>query len=880
MRTSEAVSSFLHYGARRFWFRIIAVVVLAVGRTTSPCAAQSVETARILGTPPRLDGRLTEDLWAAAQPLTGLLQRDPDEGAPATERTEVRFAYDDDALWIGARMYSTSPGTIRALVTRHDREGSSEQLIVSLDTHHDRRTAYTFAVTPASVRIDYYHPSDDEDRRDDGFDPVWQAQARIDSLGWTAEMRIPFSQLRFANADVQVWGLNVVRSVPAKNERSYWALVRRDEPGWASRMGTLNGIRDVRPSRRIELVPYLAVDSRLENDIDRADPFAREHETNARAGADLKVGLGPSFTLDVTLNPDFGQVEADPAEVNLTAFETFFEERRPFFAEGAELLEGRGLFYSRRIGAPPPGDAGTDYAERLEHTSILGAAKLTGRTPSKLAVSALAAVTQRETVRTFDATTRTFGDAVVAPLAGYAVVGGQQQFGRSGSTLGAVLTAVHRDLERGSPADRVTRDAFSGIAEGRVRWAGGMYDASAHLGFTHVRGDSAAILSLQQSSRRYWQRPDASHVRIDPRRLTLGGTMLGVNHSKLAGAHWLWDIDYWQESPGLEPNDIGAFGSVDDRGVAWDLIYRETRPKGWYRSYSVAIGSATEWNFEGVRRGTDTFLELNTTLANYLRVSSDFWYDLRGQSDDLTRGGPLMGTGRSWGMAFELESRAGARTEWGVELDGEREEFGGWAGELQGDFRFHPGTQWEISLSPSWELGEGPRQYVMTVDDGRPETFGQRYVFARVERSEVATRVRVNYTFTPNLTLETYAEPFASSGRFSGFGELLTPRSGELLKYGTQGTAITTNPDGSRTVTADGQSFDIENEDFNVRSLRSNVVLRWEWRPGSALFLVWQQDQEAARPFDMVRPGDLWDAFSARGDSFFAVKVSYWLPVR
>ena len=877
----------LHYGTVReqvsslVTLRSLPAAAVMAAVLTASAAAQGVEATRILGTPPRLDGRLTEDVWSSPRPLTGLRQRDPDEGAPATERTEVRFAYDDDALWIGARMFSTNPGAIRALVTRHDREGSSEQLIVSLDTHHDRRTAYTFAVTPASVRIDYYHPSDDEESRDDGFDPVWQAQASMDSLGWTAEMRIPFSQLRFTAADVQVWGVNVVRSVPAKNERSYWSLVRREEPGWASRMGTLVGIRDVRPSRRIEILPYVAVDSRLQDSIDRTDPFARAHETKARVGADLKLGLGPSFTLDVTLNPDFGQVEADPAEVNLSAFETFFGERRPFFAEGSELLEGRGLFYSRRIGAPPPGDPDADYAERLDYTSILGAAKLTGRTQSKLAVSALAAVTQRERVRTFDASTRTFGDVVVAPLTGYAVVGARQQFGASGSTIGGVLTAVHRDLDDGSPlAEVVSRDAFSGIMEGRIRWAGGKYDASAHVGFTHVRGDSAAILALQRSSRRYWQRPDVSDARLDPHRLTLGGTILGINHSKLAGAHWLWDIDFWQESPGLEPNDIGAFGSVDDRGFAWDLIYRETRPRAWYRSYSLAVGSRTEWNFDGVRRGPEAFFEFNTTLANYLQFSTDFWYNPRGQSDDLTRGGPLMGTGRSWGMELELEGREGARTEWGVELDGEREEFDGWSGEVQGDFFFHPGTQWEISVHPSWELSEDPRQYVMTGRDGRPETFGQRYVFARVERSEVATRFRVNYTFTPNLTLETYAEPFASSGRYSGFGELLAPRSRELLEYGTSGTTIERRSDGSHLVIAGTDSLTIDNQDFNIRSLRSNVVLRWEWRPGSALFLVWQQDQEADRPFRRVRPRDLWDAFSTRGDSFFAVKVSYWLAVR
>jgi hypothetical protein len=860
--------------------RILLLLSVAATHVAAQSSTQTVRAVRITSAPPRLDGRLQEDIWQSIPAATGLLQRDPQQGAPATQRTEVRFAYDDEALWIGARMYSTSPRDIRALVTRHDREGTSEQLIVSLDTHHDRRTAYTFAVTPASVRIDYFHASDDEDDQDFGFDPVWEAQARLDSLGWTAEMRISFSQLRFSPAEVQTWGLNVVRRVPAMNEESYWALIRREEPGWASRMGTLEGIRGIRPSRRIEMLPYVALDSRLQSSVDRDDPFARKHETDARLGADLKMGLGPSFTLDVTLNPDFGQVEADPAEVNLTAFETFFDERRPFFSEGAELLEGRGLFYSRRIGASPPGEADADYAERIEHTSILGAAKLTGRTASRLAVAALAAVTGRERIRTFDASTSTFDDALVAPLTGYVAAAAQQQLGASGSTVEAVLTAVHRDVERASAlADVVSRDALSGIVEGRIRWGDGAYDASAHAGFTHVRGDSGAMLRLQRSSARYWQRPDADHVGVDPRRLTLGGSMFGVNHSKRAGAHWLWDVDYWQESPGLEPNDIGAFGSVDDRGLAWDLIYRETTPRSWYRSYQFTVGTTTEWNYDGTSRGSDTFLAVNTTFANYYELSSDFWYDFRGLSDDLTRGGPLMGIGRQWGMRLELENSEGARTEWGVELGAERNELGGWSRDVEATVSVHPGTQWEITLDPSWERAVDTRQYVMTMDSGRAETFGRRYVFAHVDRSEIAARLRVNYTFTPNLTLETYAEPFASSGRYHSFGELLGARSRDLLEYGTNGTTIVVNADGSRTVTADGRSFTIDNEDFNVRSLRSNVVLRWEWRPGSSLFVVWQQDQEVDRPFRRVRPGDLWDAFNTSGDTFFALKVSYWLPL-
>ena len=371
-------------------------VLLAI--TVTDAGAQSIQAVRVIDSP-RLDGRLTEAVWHTAPAITNLTQREPNEGAPAIENTEVRFAYDDDALYVGARMFSGDPKAIRALVTRRDREGSSEQIVISLDSYHDRRTAYTFSVTPAGVRIDYYHKTDSESDRDSDWNPVWEAATDIDSLGWSAELRIPFNQLRFSPGDMQEWGVNVVRRVPDRNEQSYWALVRRTETGWSSRMGALTGIRAIRPPRRVELLPYVAADSRIAAVTDRANPFQHAYANAARVGGDLKMGLGPNLTLDVTLNPDFGQVEGDPAVVNLSAYEIFFDERRPFFLEGSDLFSQRGLFYSRRIGAAPPGSANADYVQRLPNSTILGAAKLTGRLPSGLAVSALAAVTDREVAR-------------------------------------------------------------------------------------------------------------------------------------------------------------------------------------------------------------------------------------------------------------------------------------------------------------------------------------------------------------------------------------------------------------------------------------------------------------------------------------------------
>lgn len=860
-------------------FRLVLFSV-ALASVPSNAAAQSLEAVRLTGPSPRLDGRLTEDVWRTAPAAKDFLQREPTEGAPALDRTEVRLAYDESALWIGARMFSRNPADIRALVTRRDREGSSEQIIISLDTHRDRRTAYTFAVTPAGVLIDYFHDGDSEDDKTYDYSPVWEAEARIDSLGWTAELRIPFTQLRFNPGDIQDWGVNVVRRVPATNEQSYWVLVRRDETGWSSRMAALTGIRGIQPARRIEVLPYVAADSRFIRLTDPADPFAREREAGVRVGGDLKMGLGPNLTLDVTINPDFGQVESDPAEVNLSAYETFFDEQRPFFLEGAELFGGRGFYYSRRIGATPPGELDADYAERIDNTTILGAAKLTGRMPSGLSVAALAAVTDRETVSTYDGGSRTFGDAIIAPRTGYAVASVQQEFGSHKSTFGATVTMVQRDVESGTPlANLLARSAYSALVDSRIRWAGGMYDASAYLGVTHVRGDSIAVLRQQLSSRRYWQRPDAEHVGVNQSRRTLSGTNIGINHSKLSGKHWLWDIDLWLESPGLEPNDIGAYGNVDNRGGVSQIRWRETTPRSFYRSYSIGTGTESQWNFAGDRTATNAYAFGNATLANFLRFNADAYYEFRAVSDALTRGGPLMGTPRGYGGQVELESRSGARNGWGIDLEGSRDEAGGWKRAIELSLSFRPGTQWEVSLDPSWERREDSRQYITTLVGGRPVAFGNRYIFAHADRSEVAARFRLNYTFTPRLTLETYVEPFASSGSFHTFGELREPGGRDILLYGTEGTTITESSAGHQ-VSDGNQTFLIPYPDFNVRSLRSNAVLRWEWRPGSTMFVVWQQDKNADRDPGLVRPGDIFDAFATRGDNFLALKVSYWIPVR
>jgi hypothetical protein len=880
----------------------LALFVTLLGTQTVSGSAKSLGATRIADGSIRLDGRLDEKPWRGGDSASGFVQREPEEGARASERTTVRVLYDDEALYVGARMFSRDPRSVRALVTRRDREGSSEQLIVSLDTYSDRRTAYTFSVTPAGVRIDYYHPADFEDERDYSFDPVWEAATTIDSLGWAAELRIPFSQLRFNAAREQAWGINLVRAIPAANEVAYWILVPRNETGWASRFGQLVGITGVAASRRLELVPYVASEATLEPVDDPRDPFATSRKTAMRAGGDVKMGLGPGLTLAATLNPDFGQVEADPAEVNLSAFETFFDERRPFFVEGAQLFQpsGPGWFYSRRIGAPAQVAPEADYVDETARTTILGAAKVTGRLASGLSLAALVALTDRARARFADTahvatapdgTARSVperrGLAVVAPRAAYGVLRLQQEFGANASTAGVIVTGTHRHMSVNDfAASALVRGAYTGGVDWRLRWKKGEYDWSGYAGASHIVGEPAALSEIQQSSRHYFQRPDADHVHFDPLGTTMSGFTAGTGVSKLSG-NWRWDADVGTESPGFELNDLGRLSTADDIDLFADLRYLHTRPGHLLHNWDLGVEASQSWNYDGLPTSTFVELSADATFKNFWEIDAEAWLVPRTLDDLLTRGGPVMEMPRRFGTCVSTESSSGEKTQWEVGGCVERGEFGQSLREVTASVSFRPGTRWELALEPVYFTSIDPRQYLTTVErsPGTTTTYGNRYVFATVDRSQLALRTRLNYAVTPDLTVESYAEPFVSSGTYSSLGELATPRSRFLRAYGSDRSAIRRNDDGSYLVTdtlpsGSVDAFTVDNSDFDVLSFRSNVVVRWEWRPGSTLYVVWQQDRRAEELVARaVRPQRLWRTIEARGANVFAVKLAYWLPV-
>ena len=867
---------------------LLALIQVLVAATLRVAGAQSsakkATAVRIVGSAPRIDGRLSDSVWAGTAGIEDFEQKRPLEGVPPTERTRVVIAYDNDALYVGARMYRSDPSRIPRAISRRDGYANAEFLSITLDTQLDRRTAFGFSISSAGVKGDYHHAQDDEMRgRESQYDPVWEAAAVIDSIGWSAEMRIPFSQLRFSHAERQAWGMQLDRWIPDKNEDIMWVAVPQRETGYISRFGTLVGLEGIRATRPVELLPYVASDLTRTANADVKNPF--RNPSRVRLGMDAKFGIGPNLTVDATVNPDFGQVEADPADVNLTAFETIFEERRPFFTEGSQLIrvDGPNYFYSRRIGAPPHRAVEGDYVDQPRASTILGAAKLTGRTSSGLSIGALLAVTDAERARVVPvgggATQRQF----VEPRSAYAVVRLQQEIGSQASTLSGTLTAMRRDLT-GKPelASVLSRQAMAGGLDWRLRWQQGKYALTGWAGFSYLAGDSAAAIAQKQlSSAHYFGRPDAQHLTFDPSRRSMTGYTTSIRADKDAGRHILWGAQVMTESQGYDVNDMGRLQSADDIDYNADIQIRETLPGRYFQNWRLGFLTRGSFNY-----GLDQ--ELNQWSENTSLTFKNLWnfnmrtqVDLRHLDDGLTRGGPLMQTGLAWGQDVCLSNSFGSRTGWRVSYSWARDELGGHRTNVGAGLTFRPSPSWSLALDPSVQSGTEARQYVTQMADANATaTFGGRYIFSFVDRTTISVRTRLNYAFSPSLTLEGYGEPFVASGRFYDFGELRAPRSRDLRTYGTDGTSITRLDDGSYGVTAGPTTFALSNADFNILSFRSNLVLRWEWNPGSTLFLVWQQNRESLDSVgNRVSFGDLWSTTRADGDNYLALKISYWFPI-
>ncbi len=857
--------------------------------------AQAVRTT----VPISIDGQLDEEVWMTAPAITDFTQTVPNEGQPVTERTEVRFLYDDDNIYVGAWLWDE--GQILTRLARRDVGVSdADFFIVLFDSYHDHNTAYRFATSPSAMKRDEI-ASGGGDRTfgDTSWDPVWDVQTSITDDGWFVEMRIPFSQLRYSSAEVQTWGLQVERKIRRHGEDTVWAFTPRRERGGIPRFGHLEGIQNIAQGKRLEMLPYLGGRAEYTR-ISRVDgagfdnPYRSGADYFGNAGIDLKYRLTSNLTLDGTLNPDFGQVEVDPAVINLSAFETRYDEKRPFFVEGGEIFDfaGSQLIYSRRVGRSPQGSVpGTAaYSDMPGTATILGALKLTGKTPNGWSLGAVNAVTGRETA----AYVTLEGDherATVEPLTNYFAGRVRRDFDGGASSIGVIGTAVNRDLADSALATRLRSSAYTTGLDARADFDQRMWSLEGSVAGSLIQGDADAIHAAQRTSARYFGRPDADHLELDPDATSMAGMFGRTALSKKAG-DWRGAAELSAITPGFEINDLGFQSAADRVELEGNFGYNQTVPGRVFRSWDAEMTAESSWNFGRERQSLELGVSGGGSLLSFHNFSFELNRQFESWDDRLTRGGPLAvaPAGYSGRVDFRSDSRRPIQVRSDFNFSGDAA--GGWSRSVGVNASLRFREIYQIEIGPDVERQHNAAQYVTTIADPHAtDTFGHRYIFAPLDQTTVSLQTRFNATFTPNLSFELYAEPLLSSASYDTFMQLAAPRTFDFLTYGTDVGSVTAQEGGRYLIDPDedgpAAAFAVTDRDFNQRTLNGNAVLRWEWRPGSTLFLVWQQvrnerltllgDTQGRRVgrFDLNR--DTRALFGVDPTNVFLVKVNYWM---
>lgn len=847
----------------------------AAAQSASDALSHPAPIARVTRIPAgviTIDGRLDEAQWSSAEPVTSFTQFDPKEGEPATQRTEVRILLDGDAIYFGARMFERDPTKLRPRLARRDEPVDGDIIAVTLDSRHDHLSGYFFRVTAAgAIRDAVATQGGDDVVLDLTWDAVWEAKTSIDTEGWIAEIRIPLSQLPYNRVADPVWGIQIERFRWNEFEQDFFAFTPRREVRGLQRYGHLVGLGDLPAPSRVELLPYVTTRGEYRI-VDRGNPFRSGDDYFVDAGLDLKYRLTSNVTVNATINPDFGQVEVDPAVVNLTQFETFFPERRPFFIEGRELFRFGQIrtynsfgfptaFFSRRIGRPPQIQWGSDdggFVDAPDQSTILGAAKVTGKTAGGWSLGMLEAVTGKEEAEIL------FSDGerqthTAEPLTNYFVGRAGREMRQGNTVVGAYLSAVNRALDEPTLETMLRREAYAGGVDVQQTWGNRTWALDASLMGSYVGGTREAILATQLAPQRYYQRPDAQTFGVDSARTSLSGVAGQVALTKLAGAHWLGNIAWQHTTSGFEVNDIGFQSNADRRAFSTDFFYRETKPGKHFRNYVGGVFTNQTWNADGdiVFNNYSAFLDLS--FLNFSGLNFRYDYVAPSFDDRLTRGGPVTRSTRGWVGQVGWFSDQRKRAFGNVNLSYDSYESGFTSATVSTTINWSPSPTVWVVAGPQFFRAHNPAQFYYSLPLGGPAaTYGASYVFAELDQREVSMTARVNWTFSPTLSLQTFLQPLVSAGDFGALKQLRAARTFDFSPVDGTG----------------------DESDFNFRSLRGNAVLRWEYRPGSTLYVVWQQFRSGTADLGEFRFGrDVRGVFESRPENVVAVKATYWLPL-
>ncbi len=843
--------------------------------------------------PPDIDGILSDEVWQTGTWTGDFTQNEPYNGRPATQRTEFMILFDADNIYVAIKAYDSSPDSLVNRLTRRD-EVDGELAGIFIDSFHDLRTAFLFGVSSAGVKYDEMYTGDGEDQ-DATWDPNWWVRTSVGEEGWVAEMKIPFSQVRFEKNSGDVWGLNVVRYIYRNDELDFWQHIPKEAPGLVHLFGELTGFEEIKPRKILDVTPYGV--ARAETfEAEPENPFHKDGKSfNVNGGIDAKVGVTNNMTMDLTINPDFGQVEADPSEVNLSAYETFFPEKRPFFIEGNNITNfglgiGNGgigndnLFYSRRIGRVPHGypDLNDGWsADVPTNTTILGAAKLTGKSKSGLSLGFVNALTAEE-----KAEIDTIGGRItetVEPLTNYFVGRVQKDLKEGNTIIGGILTSTNRQLDA-DVADKMHKAAYTGGFDFTQYFKAKSWMFNLNAAVSYVEGSEKALEQTQKSSTHYFQRPDKDYARLDTTRTSLAGSGGRLQVMKLNGK-WNYLCAVLWKTPGFETNDLGYIRQTDQIFPVLWAGFNQYDPKGIYRQYNINADLYSIFNFGGdfIQQGLEG--NFSITFKNFWNAFTSGNISSTTRSAGMLRGGPMMKVPGNWNINAGFSSDS--RKKLGFSLNS------GFSKGFEDYFRnsnyfmeifYKPTNYLSFTFGPGYSRSFNELQYVTTQDYNGND----RYIFASIDQETVNASIRINLNVRPDLTVQYWGQPFVATGRYydhkyitdpmaDNFHNRFSTYTNQQIYLNGEQYEIDENIDGT-------VDYSFDKSDFNVEEFLSNLVIRWEYNPGSSVYLVWSQTRSYSTDtgnLDLVNDlGDLFDSGDNKPHNIFLIKLSYRFGLR
>ncbi len=838
-------------------------------------------TARIINDPPIIDGLLPDSVWSNVEWSGNFTQYSPYEYEDPTQKTSFKILYDDNNLYVLIRAFDTEPQKIEKRLTRRD-GFAGDWVCVSIDSYNDNKTGFNFYLTAAGVKADVINSNDGNS--DNTWDPVWYGKVSCDDSGWIAEMKIPFTQLRFAKTDNHIWGLEVSRRLFRKQELSLWQMIPRDASGWVSNWGELKGIKKINPKKEIELIPYI-MGSLEKGDKVEGNPFATGTKWGYNAGLDGKIAVTNDLTLNFTINPDFGQVEADPSEVNISAFESFFSEKRPFFVEGSNIFDfplmGDGnrtnLFYSRRIGRRPhyyPDIYENEYVDMPEFTRILAAFKLSGKTRNGWSIGIMESITNRE-IANIDSLGINKKETV-EPTTNFLNIRIQKDINNGNTIVGGMVTATNRFISN-DHLKFLPNSAYTGGVDLKQYWSDKKYYAAAKAHFSSVSGDSKAITDLQLAPQRYYQRPDMNHRTVDSSLTNLSGYGGLIEAGKQGGGSWRYGTRIWWLSPGIDVNDMGFMQRSDAISQTSWANYIIYKPFSIFRQMNFSLRQWSWFDFSGRYLNLGARLSGYAQFVNYWSLNTGIFRNWKDVNRSELRGGPSLVFPDSWRTWIFVHSDSRKKLVFSINgsinINPNNELL---YQNIGARITYRPLNELTISLNPSYSVNYDIARYIETVDNKD----GIRYIVGSLSRNITNLDIRINYSITPELSLQYWGQPFIYSANYERFSKVVDAGNMDINKQYhvfLENEITFDEANNTYTVSEDGKlPFEFENPDFSVFEFRSNFVLRWEYIPGSTAYLVWSQGRSGNAPSgNFAFDEHLTNLIDVNPTNIFLMKFSY-----